>query len=77
LIILIILGEPYEAPHFCPSPRPCRTIHNNILFYDEELLAPRPTSNLEEHPLSAVRNCLFSIFAATLHIWRPFLPSAT
>jgi hypothetical protein len=24
-------------------------------------------------PLSAVFNCLFNIFAATLHIWRPFL----
>jgi hypothetical protein len=26
-----------------------------------------------DHPLSAVRDWLFSIFAATLHIWRPFL----
>jgi hypothetical protein len=39
-------------------------------FYGEELLAPRPTPNLEDHPLSAVRDC---IFAATLHIRRPFL----
>ena len=37
------------------------------------VLAPRLTSNLEDHPLSAVRDSLFSIFAATLHIWRPFL----
>jgi hypothetical protein len=35
------------------------------------LLAPRPTPKLEDHPLSAVRDCLFNIFAATLHIWRP------
>jgi hypothetical protein len=41
------------------------------------LLAPRPTPKLEDHPLSAVRDCLFSIFAATLHIWRPSPPSAT
>ena len=27
----------------------------------------------EDHPLSAFRYCLFNIFAATLHIWRPFL----
>jgi hypothetical protein len=27
--------------------------------------------------LSAVRNCLFSTFAATLHVWRPSPPSAT
>jgi hypothetical protein len=31
-----------------------------------ELLAPRPTPKLENHPLSAVRDCLFNIFAATL-----------
>ena len=39
-----------------------------ISFYDEELLAPRPTPKLEDHPLSSVRDCLFDIFAATLHI---------
>jgi hypothetical protein len=50
---------------------------NKIIFYGEELLAPRPTPKLEDHPLSAVCDCLFKIFAATLHIWRPFLPSAT
>jgi hypothetical protein len=50
-----------------------RTFHNVICFYGEELLAPRPTSRLEDHPLSAVCDCLFSIFAAPLHIWKPFL----
>jgi hypothetical protein len=40
-----------------------------MIFYGEELLAPRPTPKLEDHPLSAVRDCLFNIFAATLHIW--------
>jgi len=39
-----------------------------IKFYGKELLAPRPTPKLEDHPLSAVRDCLFNIFAATLHI---------
>jgi hypothetical protein len=38
---------------------------------------PRPTPKLDGHPLSAVRDCLFSIFAATLHICRPSPPSAT
>jgi hypothetical protein len=47
--------------------------HNMVIFYGEELLAPRPTPKLENHPLSAVRDCLFKVFAATLHIWRPFL----
>ena len=41
---------------------------NMIRFYGEELLAPRPSPKLEDHPLSAVRDCLFNIFAATLHI---------
>jgi len=40
-----------------------------IRFYGEELLAPCPTPKLESHPLSAVRDCLFNIFVATLHIW--------
>ena len=38
-----------------------------IRFYGEELLAPRPTPKLGNHPLSAVRDCLFNTFAATLH----------
>jgi hypothetical protein len=41
------------------------------------LLASRPTPKLEYHPLLSVRDCLFNIFAATPHIWRPPPPSAT
>jgi hypothetical protein len=41
---------------------------NKTFFYVEELSTPRPTPKLEDHPLSAVRFCLFNIFAATLHI---------
>ena len=33
-------------------------------FHGEVLSAPRPTPKLEDHPLSAVRDCLFN----TLHI---------
>ena len=33
-----------------------------------ELLTPRSTPKQEDHPLSVVRDCLFNIFAATLHI---------
>jgi hypothetical protein len=52
-----------------PDRRLCLWIfRNKIRFNREELLAPRPTTKLEDHPLSAVRDCLFSIFAATLHI---------
>ena len=41
---------------------------NKIHFNGEELLAPHPTPKSEDHPLSAVRDCLFNIFAAALHI---------
>jgi hypothetical protein len=34
-----------------------RTIPTLLRFYGEALLAPRPTSGLEDHLLSAVRNC--------------------
>ena len=42
---------------------------NMICFYGEEFFAPHPKPNLEYHPLFAVRECLFNIFAATLRIW--------
>ena len=41
---------------------------HNMFFDGEVLLAPRPTPKLEDHPSSAVRDCLFNRFAATLHI---------
>jgi hypothetical protein len=44
-----------------------------FIFNGERLLATRPTSEVEDHPLSIVRGCLFNIFAAALHSWRPFL----
>jgi len=37
-------------------------------FYGEKFSARRPTARLKDHPLSAVRDCLFNILAATLHI---------
>ena len=51
-----------------PGPRLILWLFRNVVrFYDEEILAPRPTPKLEEHPLSDVRDCLFNIFSATLH----------
>ena len=42
---------------------------NEAGFYgEEELLASLPTPKLEDHTLSAVRDCLFSAFAAAVHI---------
>ena len=43
-------------------------MYKTTRFFGEELLAPRPTPKLEENILSAVRDCLFNIFAATFHI---------
>ena len=40
---------------------------NMVLLYGQGLLASRPTSKLEDYLLSAARDCLFNIFAATLH----------
>jgi hypothetical protein len=37
-------------------------------IFSEELLEPHPTLKLEDHRLSAIRECLFNIFAATLRI---------
>jgi hypothetical protein len=56
-----------------PGPSLCQMFRNVVIFYGEELLVPRPTPKLEDHSLSAVRDCLFNVFAATLHIRRPFL----
>jgi hypothetical protein len=44
-----------------------------VFFYDEGLLASRPTPQLEDYPLSIVRGCLFNVFTATLHSWRQSL----
>jgi hypothetical protein len=42
-------------------------------FYGVDLLAPYPTPKLQDHPMLAVCDSLFNIFAATLHLWRSFL----
>jgi hypothetical protein len=47
------------------------------LFFYVELLAPRPTLKLEDHPFSTVSDRLFNTAAATFHIWRPSPSSAT
>jgi hypothetical protein len=51
-----------------PDPRLLVIFHKKLIFYGEELSAPRPTPKLEGHPLSAVQECLINIFPATLHL---------
>jgi hypothetical protein len=64
------MSSPLSTTYVVPisrSPRSLWKIRKMIRSYGE-LLAPCPTLKLEDHPLSAVRDCLFNIFAATLHI---------
>jgi hypothetical protein len=68
-----ILSQLNPVQRISLGPRLCRLFRNILSFYSEELLAPRPTPKLEDHPLSAVSDCLFNIFAVTLHKWRRFL----
>jgi hypothetical protein len=60
-----------------PDPRLPANFRNQLILYGEALLAPRPTPKLENSPLSAVCDCLFNTFAATLHSWRASPPAAT
>jgi hypothetical protein len=70
----------YPEPAHCrsyqrisPGPMLCRLYGQHCGFYGEQLLAPRPIPKLEDDPFSAVRDFLFSVSAATLHNWKPFL----
>jgi hypothetical protein len=49
-----------------PGPRLFEHFRNKLIFYGE-LLAPRPTPKLEDDTFSAIRNPLFSIFAASIN----------
>jgi hypothetical protein len=71
--------NPVHTPHIISHVPSCQSINTGprlavwrfrdmIRFYGEELLAPRPTPKLEDHTSSALGDCLFSIFAVTLHI---------
>ena len=44
------------------------TFRNKASFYLEVLLAHCPNPKLEDHPLSAVRDCLFNIFEVIVQI---------
>jgi hypothetical protein len=67
-----------QVPYTCPFPEPDKKevsavprrlwmLRNMRLFYVEDLLALRPTTKLEDHTFSEVRNCLVNIFQAILH----------
>jgi len=54
-----------------PGPRQMFTFCNKANFYGKELSTTCPTPKMEDYPLSAVCDCLFNIFTATLHIGGP------
>jgi len=51
-----------------PGPRHVYPFRNKVSFDGEELSAPPPNPKMEDHLLSAVRNCLFNIFTSTPYI---------
>ena len=64
----IRVGKRFTSGFFCLQTKHLALwVFLNMGFHGEALLAPRPTPKLEDHPLSAVRDCLFNLFAATLH----------
>jgi hypothetical protein len=54
---------------------PCVTFLNKLFLW--WVVSPLPSPKLEDHPLSAVCDCLFNIFTTSLHIWRLSLPCKT
>ena len=56
------------VPKDRPSLMPFEMFRNN-----GEQLASRRTPRLDDHPLSALLDCLLSVFASTQHMWEPFL----
>jgi hypothetical protein len=62
----------YVIP-ICPSPRPCVTFCNMLIFYGVEALSTRSATNLENHPSSALRDSSIYVLAIIRHIWRTAL----
>ena len=61
-------GVVYLRIVLSPEQAPRMWVFLNKVFYREGLLAPLPTPKPEGHPSSAVRDCLFNLFVATLLI---------
>ena len=49
----------------------CVRFRNVLTFYAKIPLSYCPNPNFEDHPLSAVHNCLISTFTPTFHISKP------
>jgi hypothetical protein len=56
------------------GPRHVYLFHNNATIYSEKLIAPWPTSMLEDHPLSAVHE-FYSVYSQLPSIWETIPPT--
>jgi len=63
LLVHLLSHIPFQG--IWPSPRPCVTLRNKLVLLHWGYVILSPNSLAEDHPLSAVRDCLFNIFAAT------------
>jgi hypothetical protein len=63
-----ILNQFRSYQSISPDPRQVVMFCNRASFYGEELSTSCPTPKLEDYPLSALWECLFILFTATLHI---------
>jgi hypothetical protein len=64
---------PYFLAYVIYSKNPSNSVYQfvtSLFFYGEGLLAPCPTTKLEDHPLSAVCNYLFNINVAVFYSWK-------
>jgi len=66
-----------QVPATCPYPEPdCQSrskayrinVSQHDTFSGSVVVTTSPNPKLEDHPLSAVRDCLFNTFATTPHI---------
>ena len=65
----IRVGEEFTSGMFCLQYKhPACECFLTQFFYREGLLPPRQTPTLEDHPSSAIRDCLFNLLSATLLI---------
>jgi hypothetical protein len=66
VLLFTILDSKLEEKYFTRndtkrSIQHCKMFRDIVSFYGEELSTKRSTPNLEDHPLLAARDCLFSI----------------
>jgi hypothetical protein len=67
----------YNVQKNPPIPSDLYAISLQLYFLRRGVDGTRPNSQAGGPPLLTVRDCLFSIFAATHHSWRPSSPLAT